>query len=448
MKKLSLFFALTLCMSLTIPAAAYSPSFTDVSETHWAYSSIENMAAAGIVIGRGNEEFDPNGSVTTGEMIKILVSAYYPDEIASKTATDSNWWNVYMQVAQEKGLLTGTAAGSTYNNRTWASSVVNAPMTRADAAMVIYRLFQSDFKAYTPDPEDILVAQMKLPDADQYDVESLEAISTVYAGGIVTSMDETMQFYGNSNLSRAQIAVILERVMITTNNSSYLNRCVYPTTTLAKPDWSNLGAGAMVGEDTEDSANPETAENADGAFLDTVKETLTKFYVQGHAYTGTLTDPETGTQMSFTAATTVSQTGGHCTVTLTAVPFVFLKNGLSVDAVYFDGDLTGNPQFGSSVNSSDRWQAEELFSTFEESELGYLAQCFLDCQFSGSRAEKIMSATQTCKDGLITWDLKVFFDSGGFTQYGASITINATSNTVTAIKITSTNYTMKMAVTS
>ncbi len=49
-----------------------SSGFTDVAETHWAQEYIHTLAAKGIVQGKGQGRFDPNGTITIGELATIL----------------------------------------------------------------------------------------------------------------------------------------------------------------------------------------------------------------------------------------------------------------------------------------------------------------------------------------------------------------------------------------
>jgi len=49
-----------------------SAGFLDVPTTHWAQEYIHTLAAKGIVQGKGQDRFDPNGTITIGELVTIL----------------------------------------------------------------------------------------------------------------------------------------------------------------------------------------------------------------------------------------------------------------------------------------------------------------------------------------------------------------------------------------
>ena len=268
---------------------------------------------------------------------------------------------------------------------------------------------------------------------------------------------------GNVPVSRVNYQVYVNGTLVDNKNSkwpllSYNNITYFPLTwefAVEAFGWDytwDVANGLVINSSNAESVSSPTEPvvgntgQIESADISTVLAALDKFYGQGHTYNGTLSDPQTGISNNFTAISEVNQSGGHFLVTLTAEPFVFLENGYSVDALYFDGDLTGNPQFGSSVKTEEREQAETVFSSFEKSELGYLAQCFLDCQFSGERTAKILSSNSSIQGSTIVWNLQVLFESENFHQYNAAVTIE--DNLVKAIQITSDHYTVSMQVVS
>ena len=77
MKRFLSLTALILCLSILTspPAAAASPAFTDISE-HWAESTIERFADAGIISGFPDGSFRPNQNVTRAELAAIITRAF------------------------------------------------------------------------------------------------------------------------------------------------------------------------------------------------------------------------------------------------------------------------------------------------------------------------------------------------------------------------------------
>ena len=62
-----------------------TPTFTDIKGT-WAESYIEYCAANGIIAGRGNNKFDPTGTVSATEAAKMLLG------VLGYNAEKSGWW--------------------------------------------------------------------------------------------------------------------------------------------------------------------------------------------------------------------------------------------------------------------------------------------------------------------------------------------------------------------
>src|SRR5690606_26357191 len=96
-----------------VPANA---SFTDVPTKHWAYASVEAAQAAGIISGRGDGTFDPNGLVTKQELAIMFGIAY--ENILGVTIPNGtvngefkNWPGTekYIAFAVNNGILENTS---------------------------------------------------------------------------------------------------------------------------------------------------------------------------------------------------------------------------------------------------------------------------------------------------------------------------------------------------
>ena len=81
MKK-SLVLAMTMAMGISATAFAANP-FSDVPQGHWAYASINKLAAAGIVDGYPDGIFKGDHLLTRYEMAQIVAKAYAKGAIKS-----------------------------------------------------------------------------------------------------------------------------------------------------------------------------------------------------------------------------------------------------------------------------------------------------------------------------------------------------------------------------
>ena len=134
---------------LTPKVAEFLPkgttSFTDVPATHWAAPYIEYCVSQGIINGKGNGKFDPNGNVTAYELAKmLLVAAGYGRK---NEYVGANWsLNVAID-AIDKGIFTGSKAAN-----------YGAPATREEAALYAFnaltKVNQVNFNKTTDDYDE------------------------------------------------------------------------------------------------------------------------------------------------------------------------------------------------------------------------------------------------------------------------------------------------------
>ena len=108
-----------------------TPTFTDI-KGHWAESYIEYCAANGIIAGRGNNKFDPTGTVSATEAAKMLLGVLGYN--AEKSGLVGNDWAINTNVlANQNGL---------YKNL--ANLNANTLLTRDNAAQMIYNALDAN----------------------------------------------------------------------------------------------------------------------------------------------------------------------------------------------------------------------------------------------------------------------------------------------------------------
>jgi len=109
-KILSLVLLLSLVLSLAVPVrAAGAMSFSDLSERHWAYSYVKDLFSAGVVEGTSETTFAPEGTVTLGQALKLVLLAAGFEEQAPTT---THWASGYYHLASQRGYL-GSASSLT-----------------------------------------------------------------------------------------------------------------------------------------------------------------------------------------------------------------------------------------------------------------------------------------------------------------------------------------------
>ena len=189
--------ALAVTMFSTTAFAA-SVKFTDVPDSHWASSSITEMADKGIMSGIGNNLFAPSQQLSNAEFITMLVRQFYSDKLGTEGGT---WYAPFMAAAKSANILTGTNVGS---NENLAASTIN----RYDMAQLMYNVLKAEGITTSSLSDTSKVA-------DWASVPSIyrDAVSVCYNMGMLTGVDNKGTFNGTGVMDRAQAAVVMDRLL-------------------------------------------------------------------------------------------------------------------------------------------------------------------------------------------------------------------------------------------
>ena len=193
--------ALSIALAVTMlstTAFAASVKFTDVPSSHWASSSISEMADKGIMSGIGNNLFAPSQQLSNAEFITMLVRQFYSDKMGAEGST---WYAPFMAGAKSANILTGTNVGS---NEGLATSTIN----RYDMAQLMYNVLKAEGINTTPLSDTSKVADWaSVPSTYQ------DAVSVCYNMGMLSGVDNKGTFNGTGNMDRAQAAVVMNRLL-------------------------------------------------------------------------------------------------------------------------------------------------------------------------------------------------------------------------------------------
>ena len=102
-KILSLLLLCCLSFSLAVPAsAASSLPFSDVPSNIWYYTYVKDLYDSKVINGTTATTFSPQGTVTFGQALKlILLAAGYEEQ----APTTTHWASGYYRLASQKGFL-------------------------------------------------------------------------------------------------------------------------------------------------------------------------------------------------------------------------------------------------------------------------------------------------------------------------------------------------------
>ena len=163
------------------------PVYQDMNpnRTDWYYQYVRDLSVAGVVDGYPGGVFMPNGNVTWGEALKLILLAVGYEE---QPRTGAHWASGYLTAAENDNLLAGAVVTD-----------LNAPITRLEygrVAALAMGLAPSDRETPFADTED-------------------ELILALYDAGIVEgSKDENGQwlYKPHDNIRRSELSAVIWRI--------------------------------------------------------------------------------------------------------------------------------------------------------------------------------------------------------------------------------------------
>ncbi|MEA4823950.1 MAG: GH25 family lysozyme [Clostridiaceae bacterium] len=169
---------------VTQPTTPWVNPYGDVAENVWYYSYVADLSRDGVIDGYPDGTFQPGGSVTLGEALKlILLAAGYPEQ----AQTGSHWASGYVKFAVEQGFLERSESGN-----------LDATVTRLLIAHIAAAALDL--------PDDTQVS----PFADTMDLSVLALFS---AGIIEGSYEGGIPVYKPADgITRAEISAIIWRI--------------------------------------------------------------------------------------------------------------------------------------------------------------------------------------------------------------------------------------------
>jgi len=191
-------FLTALLLALPISAAEpYSGQFTDVPATAWYYSDVADAYSHGLISGKSDTEFKPDGTLTVAEAIKLAVACHQTltaGKTTPLTANGGNWYDPYVDYAKENGIVT-------------EEEEYAAPATRGKIAVLFSRAMIS---SGTDCPEVNPIAFGNLRDVSVQAWYS-GAVYRLYRWGILTGDGSSVK--PDAPVKRSEIAAIVMRMI-------------------------------------------------------------------------------------------------------------------------------------------------------------------------------------------------------------------------------------------
>ncbi len=168
--------------------------YSDITDSHWAYDSIQTLSSKNIIAGYPDGTFKPEDVVTREQLVKMLICAFELEgntELDFSDVENDRWSASYIRSAVALGIVNGMGDG------TFLPAV---GVTRQDAAVMIARLCEK--KGID------LSGKGSVSDSDKIAAYALESVEKLVSAGIITGFEDGT-FRPAENLTRAQATKLI-----------------------------------------------------------------------------------------------------------------------------------------------------------------------------------------------------------------------------------------------
>ncbi|CAG7633722.1 OmpL47-type beta-barrel domain-containing protein [Paenibacillus allorhizosphaerae] len=194
----------------TYAAISNMKTFADLAG-HWAQREVNDMASRMIVNGLSDKRFDPDAPVTRAQFTAMIIRAlglseYAKTESRYKDVLPTDWFEGAVAQAKAYGLIDGYEDGTFRPDKS---------ITREEALVMIARAMKLAGKPVeltTADPQSILSG---FNDSGEINEWALREAAEAVQSGLVQGSQEGL--LPKSNMTRAETAVILHRLLIQSN---------------------------------------------------------------------------------------------------------------------------------------------------------------------------------------------------------------------------------------
>ena len=171
--------------------------FVDVPVSAWYADAVRDAWANGLIDGVDAAHFDPDGSLTVAQAIKLAAALHQRIENGTVTLKNgSPWYRSYLEYAVEHGVIEESYLS-------YSAAALNAPVQRAEFAHILY----GAAKPYAAINE---IGANALPDVKTGD-RYADEIYALYRAGVLNGSDRNGTFYPTSLIRRSEAAAILIR---------------------------------------------------------------------------------------------------------------------------------------------------------------------------------------------------------------------------------------------
>ncbi len=169
-------------------------TFTDVPAEAWYYRYVAIQQELGILNGVSPTTYQPAGSVTYAQALKVAVEVYEKYYDLPPQPHTGRWWEYYVEKALEYGILVHPRQD------------YQVPAIRGDVALFLYRALEGKELA----PINEVDAIPDVPETNFYH----DTLLTFYRAGIMQGSDKYGTAHAYDNITRAELAALLTRLVL------------------------------------------------------------------------------------------------------------------------------------------------------------------------------------------------------------------------------------------
>lgn len=211
--------------SAVLMSAASAAQFSD-TRGHWAESVINTLADAGVVHGISETEFNPDGTVTRAEFVKMVLGAAGIADVPVREgecldAAASDWFGGYVQSALDKGLIpeamidgckVDIVEDESGPKAIYSGSFAgNTPIKREEMAYMTVSVYQYGTEKGGLDALEV-PADLFFTDVSAISPWAFDGVRHAYVNGLVSGMEDGT-FRPHATATRAQAATIISKLL-------------------------------------------------------------------------------------------------------------------------------------------------------------------------------------------------------------------------------------------
>ena len=188
--------------------------FTDVSNDAWYYNDVKSAYIKSLINGRTDTRFAPNENITFSEVIKLAACMHqsWVDGDVTLEAGKDVWYLPYWLYVGEVSNVFGDLNAKEIEAIARSGEDANNIITRKDYMDIFATVMPTEALK-----EINYVPEGSIPDVSQYS----DGIYTLYRAGIVRGVNDNFDCNPNANITRAEVAAVLTRIMTPSERLSF-----------------------------------------------------------------------------------------------------------------------------------------------------------------------------------------------------------------------------------